>query len=294
MAHLPSPLSHLSSPFLSLFSVSSLLSYSFHHGTTYHTQPEQGSSGWSGAWPGRGSRSRGRSRAWTGRGSSSSSLQWPSPPAHSTAPSAYREQLEACQMEALHGALASIARSLAANDKAEADDHAQPPPSFPVRHQYLGLCPRPALETVWLSAPSCAACMTAWTRATRGPSRRSATTTPRRSRALPASKRGDARGRGAAAGCRFEQRSCCRMQPCSHVCRPSCCSWPWRTWWPELLPAGDGVYNAWNGAEREGCEELLLTRGVRQAQPLLPCRRRGRRAQATSSSRPTATTPSRS
>ena len=31
-------------------------------------------------------------------------------------------------MEALHGAHANIARSLAAND------HAQPPPSFPVRH----------------------------------------------------------------------------------------------------------------------------------------------------------------
>ncbi|KAF7032181.1 hypothetical protein CFC21_043390 [Triticum aestivum] len=51
--------------------------------------------------------------------------------------------------------LANIARSLAANDKADADDHAQSPPSFPVRHQYLGLCPRrprPALQTVWLSA----------------------------------------------------------------------------------------------------------------------------------------------
>ncbi|KAF7039230.1 hypothetical protein CFC21_049273 [Triticum aestivum] len=48
--------------------------------------------------------------------------------------------------------LANIARSLAAlrPDKApDADDHA---PSFPVRHQYLGLCPRPALQTVWLSA----------------------------------------------------------------------------------------------------------------------------------------------
>lgn len=22
------------------------------------------------------------------------------------------------------------------------------------------------------------------------------------------------------------------MQPCSHVCRPSCCPWPWRPWMP--------------------------------------------------------------